>query len=68
MQGPAAFTGRASKPMTRMLRAHGFDVVMEPESFLVTKQNQLVAHESERARIWGAKLAAGIAPSREPST
>jgi hypothetical protein len=68
MEGPAAFTGRASKGVARLLRAHGFDVVMEPESFLVTKRNQLMAHESARAREWGAKLAAGIASSREPST
>jgi hypothetical protein len=67
MQGPAAFTGRASKGVTRLLRAHGFDVAMQPESFLVTKQNQLVTDESTRAREWGAKLAAGAARSREPS-
>ena len=67
MQGPAAFTGRASKRVDRLLRAHGFDVVMEPESFLVTKQNQLMAHESARAREWGTKLA-GLAPRCEPST
>ena len=46
---------------------YGFDVAMEPESFLVTRQNKLVANESARAREWGTKLAAGIAPSREPS-
>ena len=40
---------------------------MEPESFLVTKQNQLMPYESARAREWGAKLAADIAPTREPS-
>ena len=67
MEGPAAFTGRASKRVARLLRAHGFDVAMEPESFLVTRQNKLVANESARAREWGTKLAAGIAPSREPS-
>jgi len=68
MQGPAAFTGRASKRVARLLRAHGFDVAIEPESFLVTKQDKLAAHESARAREWGARLAAGIAPSREPSS
>ena len=67
MQGPAAFTGRASKRVARLLRAHGFDVATEPESFLVTKQNQLMAHESARAREWGTKLA-GLAPRCEPST
>jgi hypothetical protein len=58
MQGPAAFTGRASKRLERLLRAHGFDVIAEPESFLVTKQSRLVADESDRAREWGTRLAA----------
>jgi Flavodoxin len=58
MHGPAALTGRASKGVVRLLRAHGFDVVAEPESFLVTKQDQLEPQESTRAREWGAGLAA----------
>jgi hypothetical protein len=61
MRGPAALTGRASKGVTRLLREHGFDVVAEPESFLVTKQDRLEPHERDRARDWGAKLAASIA-------
>ena len=67
--GPTHVHGmsRASKRVDRLLRAHGFDVVIEPESFLVTKQNQLMAHESARAREWGTKLA-GLAPKCEPST
>lgn len=63
MHGPAALTGRASKGVTRSLRAHGFDVVAEPESFLVTKQDLLDPQETTRARAWGEKLAVGIAPS-----
>jgi hypothetical protein len=47
--------------VTRLLRAHGFDVVAEPESFLVTKQDLLDPQETTRARDWGTKLAAGIA-------
>ena len=46
--GPVAFTGQASKRVTRLLRAHGFSAAIRPESFLVTKQNQLVAGESAR--------------------
>ena len=61
VHGPAALTGRASKGVTRLLRKHGFDVVAEPESFLVTKQDQLEPHEQDRARDWAAKLAARIA-------
>ncbi len=67
-QRPAALTGRASKGVTRLLRAHGFDVVAEPKSFLVTRQTQLEPPETARAREWGAKLAAGIAPSSAQGT
>jgi hypothetical protein len=65
LHGPAALTGRASKGITRLLRAHGFDVVAEPASFLVTRQDRLVPNELHRAREWGTKLAADIArPAR----
>ena len=63
MHGPAALTGRASKGADRLLRAHGFDVVAEPESFLVTRQDRLDPEETSRARDWGARLAAIIAAS-----
>jgi hypothetical protein len=62
MHAPAALTGRASKGVARLLRAHGFEVIAEPESFLVTKQDRLEPHETTRAREWGSKLAASIAP------
>jgi hypothetical protein len=68
IHGPAALTGRASKGVARLLRSHGFDVIAEPESFLVTKQDQLEPQETARAREWGTKLAAGVAPRRAPST
>ena len=61
IHAPAVLTGRASKGVTRLLRAHGFDVIAEPESFLVTKQDRLEPQEQDRARDWAAKLAAGIA-------
>ena len=64
VHGPAALTGRASKGVTRMLREHGFDVAVEPESFLVTKQDRLAPQETARAREWGIKLAARIVPGR----
>lgn len=64
LHGPAAMTGRASRGVARLLRAHGFDVVAEPASFLVTRQDELEPDEAARAREWGTKLAAGIAPSR----
>lgn len=60
MHGHATLTGRAAKGIARRLREHGFDVVAEPESFLVTKQDRLEPQEQDRARDWGTKLAAGI--------
>jgi len=68
MHGPAALTGRASKGVARLFRAHGFEVIAEPESFLVTKQDRLEPHETTRAREWGTKLAASIAPSPAQGT
>jgi hypothetical protein len=58
MTGPPAFTGRASKGISRELGRHGGHLVASPESFLVTKENALVAGEETRARDWGARLAA----------
>ena len=55
---PAALTGRASKGIMRLLRHHGFTVVADPESFLVTKANHLEPDQEQRARDWGAELAA----------
>jgi hypothetical protein len=66
IDAPAALTGRASKGITRMLRHHGFTVVTDPESFLVTKANHLEPEEAKRARDWGVHLAAlvGVAATR----
>jgi hypothetical protein len=63
---PAMVTGRASKGIARMLRHHGYTLVAEPESFLVTKDNRLEPDEQARARTWGSQLAAAFqsAPSR----
>jgi hypothetical protein len=58
IDGPAVFTGRASKAVGKALRHHGYDLVAEPESFLVTKQNHLLPHERDRAASWGATVAA----------
>jgi hypothetical protein len=62
IHGPSVVTGRAAKGVTRLLRGHGFDVAVKPESFLVTRQNVLDPGEATRARDWAAKLAASIAP------
>ena len=63
MSGPPAFTGRASKGIAKRLHKHGCELVAEPESFLVTKQDRLVDHEEQRAREWGAQLAVALAPA-----
>ncbi len=64
LHAPAIVTGRASKGVTHLLRAHGFEVVAEPESFLVTKENRLDPDETTRARSWAARLAADVAAAR----
>jgi hypothetical protein len=58
----AAITGRASKGIAKRLRRHGCSLVVEPESFLVTKETHLEPHETERATAWGAALLAQLAP------
>lgn len=68
MHGPAALTGRASKGVARLLRAHGFEMVADPESFLVTKQDHLQPEETTRAREWGTRLIASSTPRHSPHT
>jgi hypothetical protein len=63
VHGPAALTGRAAKGANRLLHEHGFNVIAEPESFLVTKQDRLEPQEQDRARDWGARLATCVRPS-----
>lgn len=62
IKAPALFTGRASHTIARALRRHGFELLAEPESFLVTSTNQLMPEEEARARQWGSELAAKILP------
>jgi Flavodoxin domain len=68
IHGPATLTGRASKAVTRLLRAHGFDVVAEPESFLVTRKELLEPEQLTRAHAWGSSLAASVAASAARTT
>jgi hypothetical protein len=56
MKGPAAFTGQASKRISRELVRHGGHLVTEPVSFLVTRNNALRPGEGARARGWGRRL------------
>jgi hypothetical protein len=57
IDAPAMLTGRASRGIARRLRQHGFEMVAEPESFLVTKTSALVDGEADRAVAWGRRLA-----------
>jgi Flavodoxin domain len=56
LQGYAVVTGRASKGIAAMLRQHGFQLVVEPISFLVDRHDHLLPGEEERAERWGATL------------
>ena len=55
---PAVLSGRASKGIERELQSHGAHLVVDPESFLVTKENSLDPGEADRAHRWGERLAA----------
>jgi hypothetical protein len=55
------FTGAASRGVRRRLRSRGYDV-RAAESFAVTgTPGPLAAGEADRARAWGAELAARLA-------
>ena len=61
LAGAPVLTGRASRGISRLLQRSGYDLIVPPESFLVTKGNSLVDGESSRARRWGEALAAAAA-------
>jgi hypothetical protein len=54
--GPAVFTGRASRRISRLLARSGRRLLVAPESFLVSKQETLLEGEAARARSWGAQI------------
>ncbi len=62
---PRLVTGSAAKGIARRLDRHGFEVVADPESFIVDDMaGPLHEGELERAREWGRALAAAAAPGR----
>lgn len=63
--GPAWLTGRASGGISQRLGRHGCTLVAAPESFFVTKGNQLRPGEEARAQAWGESLAATIGFKQE---
>ena len=56
VDGPRLVTGRAAKGISKRLRDHGFEQVVEPESFLVSSDNHLLPGEEARAEQWGERL------------
>ena len=53
----ALLTGQASKGIAKRLRRHGFDLVVDVESFFVDKANHLEPGEADRATEWGRAAA-----------
>jgi hypothetical protein len=66
LNGVPAFTGRASRPIGRLLKRHGCRLVAAPASFLVSQQNMLLDGEAARARRWGMTLGA-VSKTRTPA-
>ena len=60
MDGPVSLTGRASKGIAHRLTKHGYSLIDEPRSFLVTKDNHLETDEEEHAVSWGTGLAESL--------
>jgi hypothetical protein len=60
LAGPVMFTGSAAKAIAKLLERHGFTLIAEAGSFLVTSDNKLRAGEEDRAKEWGQALAAKV--------
>jgi hypothetical protein len=60
---PSLIGGHASRRIARTLRRHGARLVDLPRSFRVSKRNELLPGELDRARTWGHELT-----SRVPQT
>jgi hypothetical protein len=63
VDGPVLFTGHACKGIGSRLTRHGYRLVVDPESFLVDKQTQLLPGEEERAKAWGSRVGAAASSS-----
>ena len=60
LQARAVLTGRASRVISRRLARHGYELIAEPESFLVDSQTRLLDSEAQRATHWAKGLATSI--------
>ena len=58
VNGLALLTGRASRPIARLLKRHGYRLVAAPEGFLVCSHGTLLDGEASWARRWGKTIAA----------
>jgi len=54
--GPALLAGRASRGIAARLREHGYQLVVDPESFLVDGDTHLLPGEATRAEAWAASM------------
>jgi hypothetical protein len=63
----SAFTGRASRSISRLLKRHGYHVIAAPESFLVTSRSALLGGEPARGRRWGAALGVIASDVKRPA-
>ena len=59
--GPAIFTGRASRGIAHRLRGLGLELTAPPESFLVDRDNHLAPGANDTAVAWGELLARSLA-------
>jgi hypothetical protein len=54
---PAFFTGSAAKGIAKRLGAHGYRLLLGPESFFVSTENRLVEGQTGHAAAWAGALA-----------
>ena len=57
---PRLLSGAAADGIAQRLRSMGARLVLPPESFIVSIKPELLPGELERARTWGASLAAEV--------
>ncbi|HKS43634.1 MAG TPA: flavodoxin domain-containing protein [Amycolatopsis sp.] len=61
---PRWLTGSAARGAAKLLRRHGYRLLVPAESFfVVTKPDRLVDGELDRAHRWGERLADRVAPA-----
>jgi hypothetical protein len=64
---PELLTGHAAKGIGKKLKQHGFELVADPESFLVSGDSGLLPGELDQARQWGQTLASSLKDEQQRS-